>query len=196
MIKKGTIAALAAAFSFGFAAAHIFKGGNSGAKNESREHPVGPLRSAPWNPESAFKAKPCRAPALPEAPAAEAAGPEPTKEESEAIAELARRSQEGEYILDSENPFTARRQRESVERFRQTVIPAVMEAREQFLSGLELPPDKIARLTNHAAKIAEASWQLAPLLSEISTEKMEYNAKAKALLTPEQYQKYREYEAW
>lgn len=110
------------------------------------------------------------------------------------LKELSRRASAGEYILQSENPSMVRTRQEMLKHALENSVPPIMAARQDFLASLNLDQDAISKLTNHAAKIAEASFTVGPMLGEISTAKVEYDAKARELLTPEQYEKFKEFE--
>lgn len=118
----------------------------------------------------------------------------PTAEELEVIDELARRARAGEYLLNSDNPNTIRAQKEILERRIAGTVPLVTSVRENFLSALNVAPDAIAKLTNHAARITEASLAVDPLMAEISMAKVEYDQKMREVLTPEQYEQFKEFE--
>lgn len=122
------------------------------------------------------------------------AGGGPTPEEKAVMAELTRRAHAGEYILDSDNPYSVRKRREMVKRAMKRDLPAVQNDRQEILAALNAPPETIFKLTNHAARIAEASLVVQPLLDEISVAKIEYDAKARHLLSPEQYEQFKEFE--
>lgn len=118
----------------------------------------------------------------------------PTPEELKAMEELARRAHAGQYVLDSDNPYTVRKRKETLERRIAATVPRVTSDRETFLTTLNVSPDAISRLTNHAARITEASLALDPLLVEVSIAKVEYDSTMREVLTPEQYDKFKEFE--
>ncbi len=122
--------------------------------------------------------------------ASDLGGDGPTSEEMAAIMELAKKVSSGQYVLNSENPFVRRTLNESVTNHLAELVPGIISTRANYLSDLGVSPDTISRLTNHAAKIAEASLRYGVGFDDLQTAKALYISKVKNLLTPEQYDAY------
>ena len=120
-------------------------------------------------------------------------GPDNTKvtsEEEGELLEFGRRTALGEYLLPSEIPFMAKRFKESVTNRLNTIVPGIVATRADLLSTLGLSPDRITKLTNHAAKIPEASIKYEAGFIDVQQAKIDYRSNLKSLLSPEQYAEY------
>lgn len=122
------------------------------------------------------------------------AGAEPTTDERAVMKELGRRARSGEYILPTDNPFVVRMQQEKLKQAIESIGPSIVTSRANFLTNLGVSPNTMAKLTNHAARIAEASFAVDPLLGMVGMAKIEYDLKARELLTSEQYDRFKEFE--
>lgn len=114
----------------------------------------------------------------------------PTSDEIAAMDELAQKASLGHYALNSENPFSKRKFNEGVTNHIAALVPGIISTRASFLSDLGASADTIFRLTNHAAKIAEASLRYGGPLSDLQLAKADYIDQLKTLLTKEQYEAY------
>ena len=194
-MKKHPLLSAIGGFIVGFACAALWL--QRGESGEARELEISgtPDRTAPPAPkrDRFVKAPHERKAEIETSPRSEVAG-DMTPEEQLALKEIAQRVRAGEFILHKDNPYMLRKEAEMLQQAMETVLPPLMNARQEYLSTLQVAPETITKLTNHAARLAEASLAVGPRLAEISTAKVEYDLKARELLSPEQYEKLKSFE--
>lgn len=95
-----------------------------------------------------------------------------------------------QYALNSESDTVKTLFNQGVSNQMAVIVPGIISTRATFLATLGVGHDAISKLTNHAAKIAEASFRYVGPLTDLQLAKSDYRSELQSTLTPEQYQAY------
>lgn len=96
----------------------------------------------------------------------------------------------GQYVLNYEHDMAKTMFNQGVSNQMRARVPGIISTRAGFLAALGVGADEISKLTNHAAKIAEASFRYNGPLVDLQMAKADYRNEMRSLLTPEQFQAY------
>lgn len=105
-----------------------------------------------------------------------------------------RRQKDGEFILSNESPFLRKVRLYHYKKMAESELTNNSANYSQKFSQLGIDPEKSGHLQAHLAKIHQASLEAEESIAQLLDARMKYDEQVRALMGPEQYSNYRQYE--